>query len=721
MVQIDLNTPLQNIPGIGPKFFPKLKKLGLKTAGDLIRHFPAKYEDYSNICQISDLVPGKESTIQGNVLEIKTRRSWGQRRLFITEAVISDDSNSIKAIWFNQVYIKNHLKPGQKASFSGKVISNKKPYLLNPGYELIYSQKETTHTGRIISIYPETKGLTSKGLRRFIKMTLERVSLKEWIPLEIRKSLHLPDINKAYKNIHFPEKMDDAETAKKRFTFEDLFLLQIHNIFEKAELAEKSAPRIKISVEEIKKLLSEIPFELTLSQKKSLWEIMIDLEKPYPMNRLLQGDVGSGKTIVAAIAALKAADAGWQATFMAPTEILARQHYLTLTKLFPKTESGIGLLTSSDARIRYGPSLDGKTTKKHLIEEIKKGNVGIVIGTHALIQKEIDFKNPGLVIIDEQHRFGVKQRKTLLSGNEEGKNQSIPHFLSMTATPIPRTLALTIFSDLDLSLITEMPKGRKNIITKVIPPSKRNDAYEFIRKEVKEGRQIFVICPRIEKPQDDENINSHEHDMSGDLKFAFNKFNIDVKSVKEEYEKLSKDIFPELHVAMIHGKIKAQEKEKTMTDFAEGKTDILVSTSVVEVGVDIPNATVMMIEGSERFGLAQLYQFRGRVGRGKHQSYCLLFTDSNSSSVHSRLKSITEAKNGLELAEKDLKLRGPGELLGISQTGMPDLAMKAIKNPELVKTAKEKAKLLLEKGLNLEKNQPLKERLDQFERDIHEE
>lgn len=709
MTQSNLYSPIEGTLDISPRFISKLKKLGIRTVKDVLYHFPFRYEDYSRTYKISELEPGLDVTISGLIEKIESRRAWTRRKLSVVEAVISDNSGKIKAVWFNQSYLKNTLKPGTKANFAGKVVVKKGGLQLShPSFELIGKISETRHTARIVPIYPETKGLTSKGIRYILKPVLERMELEEFLPKNILEKNKLPEISSAIRNIHFPDNIEEAKTAKRRFTFEELFLFQLHNVLEKEELAERSAPSIKISVEEIKRTLSDLPFELTRSQKKSLWEIMLDLEKPRAMNRLLQGDVGSGKTIIAAIVALKSAEAGWQSAFMAPTEILARQHYMTFTRFFPGFDKGIALLTSSESRIYYGQGLEAQTKKNLLIREISEGKINIVIGTHALIQKEIGFKKPGLVVIDEQHRFGVRQRKTLLSGNAEGKNQSIPHFLSMSATPIPRTLMLALFNNLELSVISELPKNRKRIITKVVSPQNRQKAYNFIKDQINEGRQAFVICPRIKPSEENEVLTNAE------LK------KIEIRNVTEEYEKLSKRIFPELRIAMLHGKIKPKEKEKIMKSFSEGQIDILISTSVVEVGVDIPNATVMMIEGSERFGLAQLYQFRGRVGRGEHQSFCFLFTDSDSIQTRKRLESIVEAKNGMELAEKDLNLRGPGEFLGFAQTGMPDLAMKVLKNPKTTKRARAEAELII-KGQNLKKYPALKDELERFREKIHEE
>src|SRR3989344_1064215 len=475
---------------------------------------------------------------------------------------------------------------------------------------------------------------------------------------------------------------------------------------QKLKLAKEKASAVKTDVDELKKITEALPFKLTLSQKKSLWEIVQDMGKPAPMNRLLQGDVGSGKTVVAAVAALLAANNGFQSAFMAPTEILARQHFQTLKKLFPDFNEKIALITSSESKIFYGDSLESAVKKADLVKKVESGEIKIIFGTHSLIQKNIKFASLALVVIDEQHRFGVKQRAELLKNH----SRVIPHLLSMSATPIPRTLMLTVFGDLDLSVINELPENRKGIVTKIVDPINRSLAYDFIRSQVKKGRQVFVICPRIEP--------SANNEPAANLRISeWQK--LETKSVMEEYEKLSQKIFPDLRVGMLHGQIKSKEKADIMKKFQKGETDILVSTSVIEVGVDIPNASIMLIEGADRFGLAQLYQFRGRVGRGEYQSFCFLFTESGLKSAYHRLRSLVEAKNGFELAEKDLAIRGPGEFLGEEQTGIPDLAMKAVRNPELVKSSRQAAEDVLKNDPELEKYPLLKKRLESFQQEVH--
>ncbi|MBI1839073.1 MAG: ATP-dependent DNA helicase RecG, partial [Candidatus Colwellbacteria bacterium] len=559
-------------------------------------------------------------------------------------------------------------------------------------------------------IYPETKGLTSKGIRYFTEFVLHNLEpIKEFMPIEILRQNGLPEVNVALRAIHLPHNITEAENARRRFAFEELFLLQLKNIYQKAELAKERAPSICIKNGFVHQILSGLPFKLTESQNKSLGEILHGLSRSQPMNRLLQGDVGSGKTIVAGIAAIAAASDDYQIALMAPTEILARQHYKTLRKFFGGFDGGIGLLVSKEARTFYGDELETDVKKASFLREISSGKVKIIVGTHALIEKNVEFQKLGLVAVDEQHRFGVRQRAALMK-----KGSMVPHFLSMSATPIPRTIMMTVFGDLDLSTINERPLGRKDVITKIVDSVNRGKAYAFIRGQVRRGRQVFVICPRIETDDLNEKIKNQNEKLS-ERQLAI----LEVRNVKEEHEKLSKKIFPDLRVAMLHGKMRAKEKEIIMNKFVNGDVDILISTSVVEVGVDVPNATIMMIEGAERFGLAQLYQFRGRVGRGEYQSFCFLFSESTTKSVHQRLESLLTAKNGFELAEKDLAIRGPGQFLGEEQAGMPDVAMKALKDPNLVKNTRAAAEKIMESDPSLDKHQNLKLRLSQFKKEIH--
>lgn len=707
---MNLSTPIEKIPRVGPQSQRRLKKLGVKTVKDLLFHFPHRYEDFSNLIPlaVADEKVGETICVQGKIVKIKNVRIF-RRRMVITESLLQDETGTLKITWFNQPYLINTFKPGDFLFLAGKMASkNGKKYLSAPSYEKIPAQfangekYDSTHVGRLIPVYPETEGMSSRWLRFIIKPILSELknTVPEALPESIRKENNLLEMKKAIWQIHFPDSLKEAVSARKRFVFEELFYLSLMILREKIALSKEKTVSIPINLDLIRKFVSLLPFRLTPDQKKSAWQILKDMEKPTPMNRLLNGDVGSGKTVVAVMVALNTVKAGFQVALMAPTEILAKQHHKTLIAALKKFNLKIGLITGKENFV------DGKKLKRNeLLKKTKEGKINILIGTHALVQKTVEFKELALVIIDEQHRFGIEQRMNLAK-----KQNFLPHLLSMSATPIPRTLALTIYGDLDLSLIKEMPKGRKKIITKIIPPSKRNEAYAFIRKEVKSGRQIFVICPRIEsssaKPAEGQTIFSNERNNSWQ----------EVKAVKEEYEKLSKEVFPDLKIGILHGRMKTEEKEKQLKFFRNGKTDILVSTSVIEVGIDFPNATIMMIEGADKFGLAQLHQFRGRVGRGKYQSYCFLFSEFSS---NPRLRAMTISQDGFELAEKDLKLRGPGDLTGQRQWGIPDLVMASLKDIELVEKTRQAAKTILQQDPELKNHPLLKERMKDFHKKIH--
>ena len=690
------------------------------TIGDLIRHFPARYEDFSNAISISDIgEAGQVVSIQGEVEKIETVRAW-KRRMTITTAYVNDGTDSIRTVWFNQSYLADTFKEGTLVSLSGKISQDKRGlYLSNPSYERI-SRSELTdgsfqlvaglkHTGRLIPIYPETEGISSKYLRFLIKPVIESLDdLPDPLPEDIRERYHFTDYVSALKAIHFPAKLEDAEPARKRFAFEELLLIQLRTLQDRAAMQSLTAPQVHFEKERIADFVKHLPFTLTDDQRRSAFEILQDLDRPHPMNRLLNGDVGSGKTVVALIAAYQTVHAGYQAVFMAPTEILAKQHYATITGIM-NNEPGImiGLLTGSEARQwPNDETTEEKISKKLIIQKIARGEIKIIIGTHAVIQKNIVMPRLGLVIIDEQHRFGVKQRMKLIK-----EQKLVPHLLSMTATPIPRTLALTIYGDLDVSLLKEKPKGRQEIITKVVSSEKRPEAYAFIEKQIQEGRQVFVICPRIDPSEKANEASEAKKPSQAKLMWA------DVKAVTEEFEKLSKTIFPHRRVAMLHGKLPAKEKEQIMLDFKDKKYDMLVSTSVIEVGVDVPNATIMMIESAERFGLAPLHQFRGRVGRGAHQSYCFLFTTDGGATR--RLQAMEKTNDGFKLAEMDLKIRGPGEFTGTQQSGIPDLAMASLTDIEQIKQARGEAKALLEIDPALTKHPLLATRLARMQRMVH--
>ena len=702
IVPLQLTDPVSKVRGVGPRYLKYLNKLGIKTIKDLLWHFPFRYEDFSQIKKIKDLKPNETCSLVATIEKINVYRSF-RKRMVIINAKASDDTGTINIIWFNQLYLLKNIPPGTTLSLSGKVkTQGKKLILSSPAYEIISRQKleedffeDLKHTGRLIPIYPETQGLSSRVFRYLIKPLLKNnLSLAEYLPSFILDEYHLMPLNTALNQIHFPENLTLAEQAKQRFIFESLLLSQLYLLKIKEKLNLLPYPKIRLDIDLLKSFVASLPFSLTQPQKQSLWEIAKNLNSR-PMNRLLEGEVGSGKTIVAIGAALLTIKSQYQVAVMAPTEILAQQHF-TKFKLFTKNyKVKIALLTSSDAKV-YDDGLEGKISKRSLNKIINSDLPIIIIGTHALIQKHIHFNKLGLVIVDEQHRFGVEQRKKLLSPNVRTKE--IPHLLSLTATPIPRTLALVFYGDMDLSILDILPQGRKKVITKIVTPKDQNKVYQFIRNEILKGRQAFVICPRIEEV----NLSPTEVKASNLLSLA-EKLNYEVKAVKKEYKKLSEEIFPDLKVKMLHGKMKAQEKENIMQQFYDNKINIIVSTSVVEVGVDIPNATVMIIEGAEHFGLAQLHQFRGRVGRSHYQSYCFLFTESLSKTISSRLEALVKYNDGFKLAEIDLSLRGPGEFLGTKQSGVPDLLMHSLISKEMMEQAHEAATNILQKDDTLKK------------------
>jgi ATP-dependent DNA helicase RecG len=670
---VNLSTPVSSLNYVGPILQKKLKKLGIKTVEDLIFHFPHRYEDFSELKKIKQVKIDKINTVRGKITIIENKPVF-RRGLTVTEATIEDNTAALKVVWFNQPYLTKTLQEGDEVIVSGKVeVKRGSVVISNPAYEK--EGKQTLRASGIVPVYPETEGVSSRWLRFIIKPVINYFH-NTWIdplPSFVVKENNLFPLAKAIEEIHFPSSLKNAEKAKQRFSFEYIYWIQLLILREKARLSEEKSFSISPDTDLMKRFVDTLSFKLTDSQKKAVWRILLDMEKPCPMNRLLEGDVGSGKTIVAVMAALNAAKSGHQVAFMAPTEILAKQHFKGVWKMIQDFNLNIALLTGKED-VYYSRKLKNQKieiSRRKLIEKASQGELSIVIGTHALIQDKVKFDKLALVVLDEQHRFGVEQRAKLC------KNKgAIPHLLSMTATPIPRTLALTVYGDLDISLIKELPTGRKKTITEIVKPNDRNKAYSFIKKEVKKERQVFIVCPRIEATEKSE-----------------------IKAVKEEFERLSKDVFPNLDLAMLHGKMTPKEKEKIMVDFREGKYDILVATSVIEVGIDIPNASVIVIEGAERFGLAQLHQFRGRVGRGKHQSYCFLFTDSTNEKTNQRLRALAESTDGFALAEKDLALRGPGDFTGIRQWGIPDLMMTSLQDLSLVEKTKEAAKQTLMKGL----------------------
>jgi len=841
------DTSLANIPSIKKLTLGKLERLGIFTVRDMLYHFPHRYEDYTEIRPIDSLVPDEKCTVEGKVMSIEAGRTW-KKKMLLTEATLEDASGQIRLIWFNQRFVSQTLKPEIRIRVSGKVSRDREGLVMqNPAFER--SSRDATHTGRLVPVYPETAGLTSKFFRWQLTGIFQKLErFLDPVPEEILDRLHLPSLKQALFYIHFPKNEKFALLARKRFAFDEMFFVQLKALQVKALFETARGNPLSYDAAALEKFVKTFPFTLTKAQEKASAEILADLKKPRPMNRLLNGDVGSGKTIVAALAAFVVAENGFQTALLAPTEVLARQHFESLTKIFSETQNDIALFTSS-YRL-----LDGKTvTRPTLLKAISAGIPKIIVGTHALLQGDVAFDNLALIVVDEQHRFGVSQRSRLMEvatqtytdstltdteknpqllyeeltykirgalfsikkqlglGHKEtiyqkalieefkkiglafkqeatidikyddkkvgvyrpdfiveskiivelkalpsigkfekqqvwhylkgssfqlamlanfgrdnieierlintGRQKSVssphksatmPHFLSMTATPIPRTLTLAFFGNLDLSLLDELPKDRKPIITRIAANnSEREKTYTLVQSEIAKGRQAFVIFPLVEE--------------SLALK--------EVKAAVAEHKRLEEEVFPHLKIGLLHGKLKAQEKEEIMRDFKGKKYDILVATAVVEVGIDVPNASIIIIEEAERFGLAQLHQFRGRVGRAERQSYCFLFPHQEAlaasrvrgqaQSINERLKILEKTTNGFEIAEADLGIRGPGAFFGTRQSGIPDIAMENLTNLKLIQIAREEAKLVLSEDPLLTTHPLLKNALQKFEERIH--
>lgn len=709
---LDLTAPITRVRSIGTRSAARLMKLGIRTVKQLLWHLPARYEDYSQAVPIAEVEPGQKQSIQGEVISIASRYIW-PKRLTITTATIRDDSGAIRAVWFNQPYLEEALTTGTLVSVAGKIVLDKRGLQMsNPVYEKIGSVEHTNgdqlrHTGRLIPIYPETEGVTSKYLRFLIQPLLENLEITDPLPAAVRRQYDLADLADALRTVHYPESVEAVPEARNRLAFDDLLLLQLKALRERRHMNALRSVHIPMDTTYMKTLVAALPFTLTKDQRVATLEILQDMERPYPMNRLMEGDVGSGKTVVALLAALHGAHVGKQTVLLAPTEVLAQQHYHTVQTLIKAVGAHTALITGSCAMLNGNES-----TKAAVKRAIGAGQVHIIIGTHAVLREDVKFKALALVVIDEQHRFGIEQRATLLRSSRASDGQAlVPHLLSMTATPIPRTLALTIFGDLDISIIREKPKGRLAIETTVVTSNKRPQVYEFIRKQVREGRQVFVLCPLIEVQKAED--GKVQKPLS-QAKFIW----AQAKAVEEEYKRLSKEIFPDLKVSMLHGRMKAAQKQTVMREFKDGWHDILVSTSVIEVGVDIPNATIMVVEGAERFGLAQLHQFRGRVGRAEHQSYCFLFPTDDTTG-NRRLQAMTKTDDGFLLAEQDMKIRGPGEFFGIKQSGLPDLTMAALANVDLIKKARTAARAIMKVDPDLKRNPLLAEQLESMRAFTH--
>lgn len=663
-----LDSPVTKLPGIKEAMAKRLARLGVQTIGDFLALYPRRYDDYRALKTINQLEYGEEVTIIAQVWETRQRDTRQGRSIVTT--TLSDGTATIEATWFNQPWLAKTFKPGKQIVISGKVDA----YLgrltfQSPEWEEL--DKNLVHTGRIVPVYPLTKGITAKWLRTHVKRTVDYWvnRLPDHLPAGSRERLDMLPLNEAVRQIHFPDDWSKLEAARRRLAFDELLLIQLGVLRQRhAWQAQKGRP-VTISPDALERFRQALPFKLTRAQQQALDDVARDLGRDVPMSRLLQGDVGSGKTVVALGAMVLTALDGGQAAMLAPTEILAEQHFKSITKLLEPVAQALG----RPFTVRLLTGSTPASERRELLEALAAGQVDILVGTHAIIQSNVELDNLRLAVIDEQHRFGVKQRAAL---REKGFN---PHMLVMTATPIPRTLALTLYGDLDLSIIDEMPPGRQTITTRWLTPRERERAYRFIEVQVEQGRQAFIICPLVEESDKTE-----------------------ARSAIEEHKRLQTEVFTRYKLGLLHGRMKADEKEKVMLAFREGQTNILVSTSVVEVGIDVPNATVILIEGANRFGLAQLHQFRGRVGRGQHKSYCLLLSDTFTPEAESRLKAVEKTTNGFELAEQDLRLRGPGEFFGTRQSGLPDLKLVKLTDTKLLELARKEAELIAQKDPSLE-------------------
>jgi ATP-dependent DNA helicase RecG len=669
------------VKGIAASSASKLAKLGVQTIRDLLFFFPRRHLDYSQRKPIAELEVGEEQTVLATVWEARIARLGPQQG---TEVIVGDETGNMRAVWFNQPFLAKNFPTNAQLVLSGRVSEFKGNKVFeSPEWELV-EDKELIHTGRLVPVYPLTRGLYPRQVRNIVKRVLDNWvwQVTDFLPQEIKSRCHLLDLPEAIIQAHYPDSHLVKAEARKRLAFDELFLLQLGVLGKKRDWQESQPGNaFTINRESLNRFLNSLPFALTQAQQRVLQDILADLQESRPMSRLLQGEVGSGKTVVATAALLVAANNGYQGAFMAPTEILAEQHFKNICQLLSKIsnekdeQSNVccyhGLFSHPVTFALLTGSLSEKE-KAALHQQIQEGKIDIIIGTHALIQKAVEFSKLGLAVIDEQHRFGVLQRLAL---RQKGFN---PHILVMTATPIPRTLALTLYGDLDLSVIDELPPGRQEIKTRWLRPEQRGRAYDFLRKQTLAGQQAFIICPLIEESE-----------------------SIEAKAAVVEYERLSREVFSDLRLGLLHGRMAASEKEKVMQSFRDGKLDILVSTPVVEVGIDVPNAAVMLVEAADRFGLSQLHQFRGRVGRGEKQSYCLLLAEKPSPEGSERLKAIEAIQNGFVLAEKDLELRGPGEFFGTRQSGLPDLRMARLSDTPLLELARNEAISLFQRDSGL--------------------
>ena len=686
--EVTVDAPVDRLRGVDTKLTARLKRLDVETIRDLLYLFPRRHEDYSTAVKISELSPGEECTVVATVWEARevAKGPRGGRR--DTEAVLSDETGNLKVIWFGQRYLARSLKPGSQIAISGKAsVFRGQLVFENPEHEILDATGSGVHTGRLVPIYPLTEGLTRRNMRRLTWQAVQNWvgGLEDALPDDILARTKLMPLLDAVYQAHYPKEMETWELARRRLAFDELFTLQLAVLARRRKQHDNlKGIEIIAPANVIDGFYKTLPFPLTKAQRRCIQEIEADFRAGTPpMSRLLQGEVGSGKTVVALSALLSVAAAGYQGAMMVPTEVLAEQHFQSIGNLLSGLARPVQelhllsvYLEHMDRPVTIG-LLTGSSrapVKRELTKMAADGTLDILIGTQALIQEGISLPKLALAVADEQHRFGVMQRSAL-----QERGQENPHTLIMSATPIPRTLSLTLFGDLDISTIDEMPAGRQKVATTWLEPEQRDTAYGFIRKQVEEGRQAFVVCPLVDESE-----------------------TIESKAATEEYQRLSQDIFPDLSLGLLHGRMPGKEKDKVMRQFRDGELDILVTTPVVEVGIDVANATVMMIDGADRFGLAQLHQFRGRVGRGEHKSYCILMSDTNSETAKERLSALARIHDGFQLAEVDLELRGPGDFFGTRQSGLPSLKMAHISDRELLELARNEATMLMEEDPDLE-------------------
>ncbi len=683
-----VDVPVDRLRGVDTKLSGRLERLDVRTVRDLIYLFPRRHLDYSKFARVSELSPGQEYTLMATIWDAREVIGGQQGQRKDTEAVLSDETGNIKVIWFGQRYLARTLKPNARIAVSGKVEAFRGQLVfVSPEYELLDAGQAPIHTGRLVPVYPLTGGLSGRSLRRLTWQVLGQWlnGVDELLPEDLLDRTGFMPLRDAIRQAHYPDNLGSWEAARRRLAFDELFALQLA-VLRRRQHQQRDVQGIPVVAQKevLDGFIESLPFRLTTAQQRSIDEIIADLERGTPsMNRLLQGEVGSGKTVVALAALLAVAATGYQGAVMVPTEVLAEQHFHTVSALLSSMgspvqadDSLVSVFLESMGRVVSLGLLTGSTRtarKRELTKMAGDGSLDLVIGTHALIQSGVSLPKLALAVADEQHRFGVMQRSAL---RERGTGT--PHTLIMSATPIPRTLTLTLYGDLDISTLDELPAGRQQVSTGTLTPDRRPAAFGFIRKQVEDGRQAFVICPLVEESEV-----------------------IEAKAATEEYEMLSQEVFPDLKLGLLHGRMSSKDKDRVMRRFRDGELDILVSTAVVEVGIDVANATVMMIEGAERFGLSQLHQFRGRVGRGEHKSYCILVSERNSEVPNERLSAMVQIHDGFRLAEADLELRGPGDFFGTRQSGLPNLRMAHLSDRQLLESARDEASRLMKRDPEL--------------------